>query len=302
MAIRVRAYQDDDLPRLQRALARWIHVAGDCGYYHVGNIAHRIYEGFGGSHAAAELVQVWEDDAEIIGFAYNFVFEAAFFVFCAPAYRGSPVELEMLRSAYTTTLDLMQETKQPETTVITDVFACDQLRIDLLIQLGFTHYRLWDYITERSLAGPLPSARLPVGFTMRTATLDDAVQLAALRNNAFGANWTGKAYREQVMQSPGYNPAREIVVVAPDGRLAAFTIIWLDRRNKVGLFEPVGTHSDFRRLGLARAMMCHALRQMQELGMERATVEHLAENEAARELYHSLGFRKKYETLGYRLA
>jgi mycothiol synthase len=102
------------------------------------------------------------------------------------------------------------------------------------------------------------------------------------------------------MEKPGYEPERELVVEAPDGRIAAFTIYWLDGRNRSGHFEPVGTHAYFRRLGLARAAMLEAMRRMAAAGMRTVTITHDAENRPARRLYESLGFRKRYETYGFR--
>ena len=40
--------------------------------------------------------------------------------------------------------------------------------------------------------------------------------------------------------------------------------------------------------------------ELRRLGMARAAVEHDASNLAAAALYRSLGFVKRYETLGYR--
>ncbi len=314
MTVHLRPYADADLPRLEAALARWIQAAGDCGYYQVGNIAHRIYEGLPPTHDRSALVQVWEErhsasasdsasDGKIIGFAYTFLFEAGFFVFTAPAYRGTEVELTMLRTAHDRTRELVQAADNAtagSVAVITDVFDCDVARIELLTQLGFTRYRLWDHVTERALNGSLPAVALPDGFSIRPATLDDAAGLAAIRNATFGGHWHADRYREQVMQRPGYRSADEVVVVAPDGHFAAFTVTRLDQQNRIGLLEPVGTRREFRRLGLARALLNHALALMQRAGMERAVVAHGADNLPARELYRSLGFRKKYAIDGYR--
>ncbi|MEZ4712755.1 MAG: GNAT family N-acetyltransferase [Caldilineaceae bacterium] len=302
MPIKTRSYTDADLPRLQSALARWIQQAGDCGYYHVGLIPHRIYEVFGSNHPLGELVHIWEEGAEVVGFTYSFMFEAAFFAFACPHYRGTDVELDMLHTASANTLRLIKESKRTDTAVITDVYNCDQTRMELLTQIGFVHDRLWDYINERSLSAPIPPPALPTGFAIRSATMDDYAQLASVRNHSFSSQWTPESYRDHVMRRPYYRPQNEIVAVAPDGRVAAFTVIWLDHVNKVGEFEPVGTHSDFRRLGLARAVMLHGLARMKQQGMARATVEHLADNAPARELYRSLGFQKKYETLGFKKA
>jgi ribosomal protein S18 acetylase RimI-like enzyme len=206
----------------------------------------------------------------------------------------------MLQSAFETTLRFVKATQRDDILVVTDVYSCDNNRRELLAHLGFQEYRLWDHINKRNLSEPIPEAQLPDGFIIRSATMEDYEQLARGRNDAFGADWTPEMYRAEVMQKPGYQPKREIVVVAPDRRIAAFTVIWLDKVNKAGLFEPVGTLRDFQRRGLARAMMLYALREMRKLGMETATVEHDATNLAALGLYRSLGFRKKYETVGYK--
>ena len=70
--------------------------------------------------------------------------------------------------------------------------------------------------------------------------------------------------------------------------------------NLVGLFEPVETREDFRRLGLARAVMTEGLHRMRAAGMRTAQVEHDITNAAAAALYESLGFTVAYETAGFR--
>ena len=175
----------------------------------------------------------------------------------------------------------------------------DSQRIDGLQELGFVQYRQWDFINERPL-GDVPTPVLPPGFAIRHATAADFAALAEVRNQTFGAGLRPEDFRRQVMDKPGYDPQREILVVDRSGAVAAFTVIWFDRRNKVGLFEPVGTSPAFQRRGLARAMMCYALGQMRQAGMETAQVEHGIDNQPALALYRSLGFTPKYKTLGFR--
>lgn len=299
MPLQSRPYTDNDLPHLQETLAHWVSDAGDCGYYHIGNLAHWIYAILRERRPIGELVQVWEDDAGIAGIAINFLFDTAFQLFVRPAYRGTGAERTMLQSAFETTQRLIRSTGQSNTLVMTDVFSCDSIRIKALEQLGFTRYRLWDHITERSLSEPIPEVRLPEGFLIRCAADADYPQLASVRNDAFNNDWTAEQYRAMVMHKPGYQPEREIIVVAPDAQIAAFTVIHVDPVNKLGLFEPVGTRPAFQRRGLARAMMLYAMHEMKRQGMQAALVEHDATNTAALELYRSIGFQKKYETLGY---
>ena len=85
-----------------------------------------------------------------------------------------------------------------------------------------------------------------------------------------------------------------------DGQVAAYTVYWLDEQNRDGHLEPVGTRPEFRQNGLARAVITHAMARMQALGMTRVTLNHDAENVAAKRLYESLGFVHTDTTYGFR--
>jgi mycothiol synthase len=282
---------------VQGALAAWVREAGACGYCHAGEVAHRIYENLRGRRPVGELVQVWEDgSAAVVGLAIALRLGSTFDVYVSPALRGGSAEAEMIEWAWETTRRFAREPGD----VGTDVFGCDAVRIEVLTRLGFERYRLWDHVRERSLTRPVPEPRLPPGFALRPATMADAEGLAEVRNGAFREDWTAETYRAEVMLKPGYRPERELTVVSPAGQVVAFAVTWLDAANRVGHFEPVGTHPAFRRRGLARALMRHGLRELRTLGMDRATIEHLADNVPALELYRGLGFEKRCETFGYR--
>ena len=145
------------------------------------------------------------------------------------------------------------------------------------------------------LTDPAVTAPLPVSFTIRAVAGEHELEnRAAAQYGAFQSSWQWERYMDRFrrfMPSPGYTEARDRVAVAPDGRMAAFCIFWLDAVNKVGLFEPVGTHPDFQRLGLGRALITDSLRRMQAAGMTRANVLADAPNAAAIALYQSCGFR-----------
>ncbi|MFF5284291.1 GNAT family N-acetyltransferase [Streptomyces sp. 62] len=295
-----RPFLDSDMPRLQETVAEWIATAGRDAYDHVGELPHRVYDNLRGHPSVGDLVHVWEHegDGRLGGVTICLRFGAAFDVFCAPELRGTDTERAMLTFAADTTTRHMA---QDEAYVLTDLFETDTTRARLLNELGFTRFRVWDDVNTRDLTD-LPPVAVPDGFTVRPAALDDAEALAEARNASFGSDWTGAAYRDGMMTRPGYDPAREIVAEAPDGRIGAYTVFWTDRLNGLGHFEPVGTHEAFRRLGLARAVMTESMRRMAELGLRRVTVNHDAENLPAAKLYGSLGFAVECRTLGYRRA
>jgi mycothiol synthase len=80
------------------------------------------------------------------------------------------------------------------------------------------------------------------------------------------------------------------VAATPEGKIGAFCIVWPDSVNQVGLFEPVGTHPDYQRKGLGRAVMLEGLRRLQQRGMSRAMVCTGEDNLPGVKLYESMGF------------
>ncbi len=165
---------------------------------------------------------------------------------------------------------------------------------EVQMALGYTHQpQPYMRVTLRSLLDPLPEAALPPGLTMRGTTEADVEQLCAVHNSAFGSKWTPEFYLK-VMRTPGFDPARELVAIAPDGRFAAFVIIWPDPVSKCGLFEPVGVHEDFRQRGIGKALLVEGMRRMLDAGMTRAMVEHEVANPASTALYAAAGFRVIY--------
>ncbi|MFO8033719.1 MAG: GNAT family N-acetyltransferase [Candidatus Bipolaricaulota bacterium] len=144
--------------------------------------------------------------------------------------------------------------------------------------------------TEIALAD-LPAPALPPGFTVRTmAEEDDVDRRRELFGRAFDhpdpEDWPSAfAYRE-LQRAPDYRREHDLVIVAPDGTYAACCIIWLDETNRMGHLEPVGTHPDFRRRGLARAVVLHGLHRLAALGATRVPMVSTAP------LYEAIGFRK----------
>jgi ribosomal protein S18 acetylase RimI-like enzyme len=87
-----------------------------------------------------------------------------------------------------------------------------------------------------------------------------------------------------------FEPELDLIVETAEGRLASFCIGWVDRRLGVGSFEPVGTHPDFRRLGLGQQVTYEGLRRMKAMGMHSAKIGTAGFNERAFALYCSCGF------------
>ncbi|MDQ3249074.1 MAG: GNAT family N-acetyltransferase, partial [Chloroflexota bacterium] len=100
---------------------------------------------------------------------------------------------------------------------------------------------------------------------------------------------TLQSYTE-MRQVVGYDPELDLVMEAPDGTFAAYCVCWIDQQNGLGLFEPVGTHPDFRQQGLGKALLTEGLRRLHARGAGTALVTTGGSNAAARRLYEGVGF------------
>jgi GNAT superfamily N-acetyltransferase len=147
---------------------------------------------------------------------------------------------------------------------------------------------------ERSL-DDLPTIVLPEGFMVQGVhSLDDGRLRARVLHGSHRLTDDWEQYAAeyaQFIESAVYDGERDLFVRAPDDRGASACTIWFDEVNGVGLFEPVGTHPDFQRLGLGKAVMAEGLRRMKDAGMRRAILGFDPNNAAARALYTSMGFR-----------
>jgi GNAT superfamily N-acetyltransferase len=151
----------------------------------------------------------------------------------------------------------------------------------------------WSQLNQRDLTD-VAQPVLPAGFRFRTA--DEAGPQAAVQAHLDAwapSTYTAEGY-QGVQQTAAYRGDLHVLVQAPDGTMAASTIMWLDEANKTAEFEPVGTHPGYRRLGLARAMLLHGMQLARAAGATHMTVPCLGApaHPRARGLFYSVGFRE----------
>ncbi|MEO0563082.1 MAG: GNAT family N-acetyltransferase [Chloroflexota bacterium] len=270
----------DDLPRLQHFNAQNIAM-NPAGWLHPGDVPHRLYNGLR-RHNPAGWVRVWEDGDEIIGWAL---------LNPRGEFDVQTRDVEVMAEAVAWARRNVGDSV-PYLSI--DLWRAGDHRANPLYMLNFVRAKDEEpyVLRERDLNTPLADAPLPDGFTIRTARdTSDAAGLATVHAGAFGSEWTAESYA-RVMQSPGYDPTREWVVVAPNGDFAAFCVTWIDAVNSTGYFEPVGTHRDYWRRGLAKALMTAVMQRWHDDGLATALVVHEPpeENLASAKLYAGLGF------------
>ena len=267
-------------------------------YVHRGDLQWWLFYNDDISQAWKSNIRLWLEADHLMGWTLLSPEEDAFDVYTAPELRGTAQEDEMLSAAVAE----MSALDELNNTWVADD---DEVRMRWFEKNGF---KVADHHTvhfTRSLFGPLPAPQLPAGFTLRTSqrTESDARLRAVASKAAFGSTLDFESYWPRtwrLMQSPIYVPEHEIFIIAPNGQVASYCIVWTDPITKVGHFEPVGTRPDFQRKGLGKCLLFEGLRRLKSEGMTAADVCTNHDNEAAIPLYQSVGFRIDKRLLTYK--
>ena len=83
-----------------------------------------------------------------------------------------------------------------------------------------------------------------------------------------------------------YRRDLDLVTIAPDGAIAAFSTIWFDDVTRSAYFEPVATVPSHQRQGLGKALMTEGLCRLQRMGATTAFVSGYSQR--ANALYQSV--------------
>ena len=285
MAVVARDYTGiKDLRRMQQLVQNAWALRGPAWAQHVGDLAWGRFQHVG--RESSWRTRLWEEDGQVA--AYGWLFEGGVLDFCAHPERPELLDsvLEWADATETDALDANQDAVAP------------------LERKGFER-AADDEPFFRYLARDLDDLPPPIfsnGFELRTVGEADVESRVEAHRSAFEpSRVTVESYRN-VMRTWPYRADLDCIAVAPDGRVAAYCLAWLDDRNRAGELEPVGTHAEFRRLGLASAVCTFALHRLRDEGAELAVV--YARGDAAysapKRLYESLGFRAHARTIGYR--
>ncbi len=170
----------------------------------------------------------------------------------------------------------------------------DELRQRVLGARGWRPTGEWG-VTRWQRLGPRPVPATPVapGYTVRPLGRDDradAERLATLLNAAFGR--TFHAAEEHLVfarHAPDYDPELHLVAAAPDGSFAAHVGVTLEPVSRLAIVEPVCTHPDHRRRGLAESLLREAVERARLRGAVTACVD-TGSGQAANRLYAAVGF------------
>lgn len=255
--------------------------------------------------AVQDNTRLWFDaDDRLVGFAFVDHYQNLRFEF-DPQAAPPGIEAEFVDWGLTCIRRAMQATGE-SLTLDASCRADDIDRIALLERHGFIQENLRSLHLVRSLHEPIPAPHLPAGFSIRHVTGEHEVAaLVALHRAAFGTEHMTVEERLAMMRVPEYDAELDLVAVAPDGQLAAYCMVSISQEENArtgrneGYTDPVATHPDFQRRGLARALLLTGLRALQQRGMDTACLGTSSENVAMQRTAQAVGFHVQSTTLWF---
>ena len=287
-----RPYQPNDLPEVQTFLGHCLCTSG-LSSWHPGDILYWMSHHYCGRNLEKHF-WLYEQNGNILALAHVPATVQGELALIVEARTRDELEITLLDDCQKL---VRGKTRAP---LITSVATSDTKRGETLKVLGFKEGGV-NGVVVKKLLHDLEEPSLPKGFNIRSVAGEhEATSLAELHSMAFGSDYTSNDYLA-VMRTPGFNKEHELVMVAPDGRLAAYLIYWLEPVSKAGLFETAACHPEFRGRGLSKALFTEGMKRMAKAGMRLALLSYGAENRPAANLYASLGFKTHYEFLEYSL-
>ena len=250
--------------------------------------------------------RLWEDEGgRLAGFAYVNRYQNLVDAFVVEKFTPA-IETELIDWVVSAVRRRNQEIGQ-SLALAASALERDLSRIAFLERSGFKYQAESSILMSRPLDQPIPEPELPPGFTIRPMSGEAEIDAyVALHRAAFGTEIMTVEYRRTIISAPDYIPELDLVVVAPDGNLAAFCVCQIFPDDspragglKEGWTDPLGTHPAYQRLGLATALLLTGMRLLRARGMDTAILGTSSSNLAMQQTARSVGYQDTSNTLWY---
>ena len=230
-------------------------------------------------------LRLWNDGDETVAWSWHDAGEVEWVAWTGDRDRDRAVVEAILEDALAATPNAALGSWSDE---------ADADTVELLARHGFVaHGRRLSQWQHRAKDDPVVPVSLPDGYVVRGLRGPEEIDARVeVHRAAFAPSRLSAAKYERLVTLPHYRFEGDLVVEAPDGSLVAFAIAWWDPIARVGEFEPVGTHPDHQRRGLARALLVHGLARFAALGATVVQVYSDADDPGPEALYASAGFRR----------
>jgi ribosomal protein S18 acetylase RimI-like enzyme len=168
----------------------------------------------------------------------------------------------------------------------------DTERETLLVESGYTRRGIIGIHRSRPVDMPIPEVEIPEGFTVRNIQGKvDYDQLAKTIRIIFGhGDWFDAGVLEGIASCSFYKEDLDLVTIAPNGTFASICTIRIDPFGNMATVEPMGTHPDYRKIGLGKILIYEGLKRAMKYNPTLFYIDSAANNPAANKFYNSVGF------------
>ena len=241
-----------------------------------------------------EVVRIWESGGRIVGVAHP-EGRGDVHLQVHPDFRH--LESDMYAWAEER-LSLPSQGGKKGRTLTTFAFDYDSPRRRVLSDRGWNRLESGGMTRHLRLGGQhIEPTPLIDGYVLRStrATDDDLTQrMADVINAGFNTDIHSPTEIHTFMtKSPTFSHDLNLIAEATDGSFAAHVGGTYDERNRRGIIEPVCTHPDHRRRGLARALIIEMFHLLREVGATDVYVD-TGDDDGASAFYESAGFTESY--------
>ena len=286
---------DKDYPALRKFLQEVFLANGLRELsWHVARLDYYKWHGILNCHdPGLENVRIWEMDGKVVSFL-NLEGPINVFVQIHPGMMRTGLYGEMLAVAEAELAGLGADGKKK---IYVWADSQDDIAHGFLRHRGFEKYIRPETNARQGrqdLTRDIPEPKVPEGFTIRNLEgIEELPSRSWCSWKAFHPDepdekYEGWIWYRNIMSAPLYNMDLDIVAVDPDGEIASFTTLWYDEATKTAYFDPVGTHPNHQKKGLAFACITEGLRRVKKLGCRMAFLD--GYSTPAKALYNKAGF------------
>ena len=140
--------------------------------------------------------------------------------------------------------------------------------------------------------GPSDLAGFERPFYFREVQSADIDEMMTIERASFNSPWSARFFLEEIRVSYAKSVLAEV-----EGRIVGYIIYW--QLPKEVDIHNLAVHPEYRRQGIGRSLLGSAIDSAKGQDCNRVTLEVRKSNQAAQQLYYSLGFVERGVRKGY---
>lgn len=237
-------------------------------------------------------MHLWRDGSRILGVAVS--------------ERGEAMSLQVGRDERLLEERMLEWTEtvwgQGKDRIVVLANANDAWRQSVLRKRGYREAEECGFLRRYDTSLTPHQAPLPKGFSISDlAHSKNADGFVEVVSKAFAKPFIDKEWLESRRKAPGHMPGMAVQVLSSEGRCVSYAEARIDWKQNYAEIDPIATHPDFQRMGLARACLAESFKRLAAMGVRDAYIGSAVEPATSDRLYDSMLPVEKVEEFSWEL-